>query len=258
MGQMGVGGPLSQGYGLSQGRFMKRFPQSGPIQPLPRLIVDPKNPARLECSVCHTQHDMKSVYMAWLNLYQSSFLFLWLHRLARKGGRNLVGDAMDSLLPFPKSWKTKISKKFKSTVAHYDANNLDYSEILRRFRAGRPVSLSEYIQKTIVNVKIINTIRRFYEGRIYMGVARFILVGITFYDVGKYAYRAYQHPEKREQNLQKCLRQAIKWTIGTEIGNLGFDVGVCLTSARKEKLVTGFLMDALFSALFDKALLSYF
>jgi len=236
------------------------FFQIESAKPIHQISSPPKliNLTVWECSKCHSHQDLKAVYEVWLEVYQSSFLFCWLHRLARKGGRNLAGYTLDCMLPIPTAWKEKLNQRLKRSVAYYEKNCWDYADIFKRFKAGKPVRLSDYWKKTIINLRIEGTVTRFYEGQIFSGLARFVLLVLTYYDVGKYAYRAYKHPEEKDKNLKKCLLQAIKWTLGTEIGNIGFDIGANIAPTNKHWALAGFLMEALWSATFDKLLQKYF
>jgi len=224
-----------------------------------RLVLQPpiSTHKALECPNCYYTmpgQNPPAAAKTGLNLYEGSFLSLWAIRLARKGGRNLVGDTLDGVIPLPIRLKAKIKQWVTPTITYYENRCWDYSYIAKRLSARKPIKLSEYFKKTIINMRVDGTVRRFYEGRVFMGIARFVLLGITCYDVGKYAYRAYKYPQERKKNLKKCLRQAIKWTIGTEIGNIGFDIGASLVPMMNYKVLSGFLMEAVWSASFDLVL----
>jgi len=211
----------------------------------------------LECPRCHYEipkQNLQEISKTWLKVYESSFLYFWLLRLARKGGRNLVGHTLDAIIPMPNSLKGKLKRWLQPMAKYYEPRCWSYTDLVKRYAAKKPLRLSEYWNKTIVNMRVWGTFKRFHDGEIFWGIARLLVLGLTWYDVGKYLYRAYKNPQERKKNLKKCLIQAIKWTIGTEIGNIGFDIGMQIAPKIQYWEQTGLLMEALWSATFDRLL----
>jgi len=192
----------------------------------------------------------------WLNLDQSSFLYCWTVRLARKGSRNLFGYGLDKIVPIPKRFTKNLKKALEPYAAYYEKNCLDYVTLCKYLKMGKRVTLKDFLVKAVLNGRVWGIFGLFYRGEIFFGLSKVILAGISIYDVSEYAYKAYKYSYNRDKNQKQCLRQALKWTVGSEIGNAGFDFGILLSKTHWSQ--TGFLADTLVSALFDKSIQKWF
>lgn len=208
----------------------------------------------LACPHCHQTIPWQDLQEAFK---ESSLLACLTLRLARKGGRDLIGYSLDKVIPLPKKFKNRVSRLVKKPTLYFEKEYWDYNIVFQKLKKGSRLSLIEFFKKTILHSRLWSLLYRYYEGQIFAGLTRTILLLITCYDVAQYAYKANKFPEQKDQNLKLCVRQAIKWTIGTEIGNIGFDLGKTLAPAIHFRAYAGVLMEVLWSGLFDKWLNNY-
>jgi hypothetical protein len=202
--------------------------------------------ARSPNTPCHNKPVNSSCNHHWLK--PDSFESLWLIRLARTGGRKLIGDTLDGLLPWPN--KQAVIERFRAKAEYLDKNTLFYSDIINGTKPS--------FKKLFYNRRLYDAYLTLHQGHVWGFLIRHGIILASIIDATKYLWLAYKNPTDRDKNTALFYRQALKWTIGSEIASLGMSIGVMLTKGRDTKMTTGFLMGALFAATFDHYLNKFF
>lgn len=206
--------------------------------------------ARSPNTSCHIKPVNSSCNHHWLK--PDSFELLWLQRLARASGRKLMGDAFDGLLPLPDNFKKKVMAWANPLANYYDKNTWYYSDLFKEIKAGKAGYWRNIPQKLIINRRIYEPVFDLAEGSLWGFIARQAVGVWSVFDVLRYGWKGFVLKENQEENKLKCYRQALKWTIGSEIGSLGFSLGILLAKGKKASLTTGLFTSVLFSTAFDR------
>ncbi len=177
---------------------------------------------------------------------KSNFLDHWTYRIERRAIRDLAGYGLDYLNLLPDSFIRRLKRFTKPRADRLLSDGIIYEDFWNMLKKGyKPMPFTTYFRRLAWEERALSVLGWWQDGHFFAGLARLSSRAYSWVVV-------INKSSDSKDPWSKTIFETIKLTAASEFGEMGFEVGKCIS--KRHGSWTGLIMMTLFAALSDKAL----